>query len=90
VVSEVDGRCTGHPLYTEHKRNEIRHRRRPSETSSSCNAVQKREMSSIYRSSVNSNVASEVDDRCGGQWMDGLVKGVTSACVVRDRMVVIN
>ncbi len=88
MVSEVDGRCTRHPLYTEHKRNEIIRRRRPSETSS-CNAVQNREMSSICRSSVDSNVVSEVDDRCSGQWMDGLVKGATSACVVRDRMVVI-
>jgi hypothetical protein len=49
-----------------------------------------REMSSICRSSVDSNAVSEVDDRCCGQWMDGLVKGATSACVVRDRMVVIN
>ncbi len=49
-----------------------------------------REMSSICRSSVDSNAVSEVDDRCSGQWMDGLVKGTTSACVVRDRMVVIN
>jgi hypothetical protein len=43
-------------------------------------------MSSICISSVDSNVVSEVDDRCSGT----VVKGATSACVVRDRMVVIN